>query len=167
MSTEFKLNKALNEIRDLRLRIIDLEMKERDHARRLALAGTILEQLQPILGRLIAGQCVLEQKGIFNVKDLATITEKQADYFIETASKKPPEEVRDKPNGTGTVADNSGNSGSGVSGTPGDGGSPASDTKSENGNEPVITRFQALRAASGSSNRIVNISEAKKKNIPT
>ena len=75
-----------------------------------------LQGLQPVVVRLVGGYLILEKKGLFTNAEFQAITQKDADGFLEKAIAGAPKQVQDKPDGAGTVENNTGDSGSGVSG---------------------------------------------------
>ncbi len=57
---------------------------------------TIITNLQPIIGRLIAAEVTLETKGLINDAELKQVTEQKADEFISKANPQFVESVRGK-----------------------------------------------------------------------
>lgn len=76
----------------------------------------LLNQLQPIVGKLIAGYIILQKKGLMANEDYERITKEDAESFVAQAHSAPAQQVQDQSAGARPMENNPGDSGTGISG---------------------------------------------------
>lgn len=134
--------------------MVEQRRQTADLKKALDVAGDILVNIQPVLGRLIAATVTMERKGVFNAEELNAVENQTADDFIAAAHPEFAKKVRGQPYEAGAVESNlrvrSGN----VSGLESEGRVGPGDQVSGNGKRAVISRLSDVRAAHGPSDGI-------------
>jgi hypothetical protein len=153
-----ELDALKKQVHALKLENSDLDLRLKD-------SGMIHQNTQPILGRLLAMGCLLEKKGIYNVRELTEIQEEQAEAFTNAADQAVARAVRNQSGDAGTVANDRGDGRTGLSGTPSDGGNAASSESVEDGTRSRIVRLSDVRAAREASDTTPHPSEIQKEDL--